>query len=126
SFASELKALLQAPDFSREIDLDALEAYLDLAMVPAPLTIFAGARKLPAGHVLTWTEREGVRIERYARPAPPPAAELRTESEDELAEELRECLRDSVRAHLIADVPVGVMLSGGIDSSALTAFAALE
>ena len=58
--------------------------------------------------------------------APPPARELRTESEDELAEELRACLRDSVRAHLIADVPVGVMLSGGIDSSALTAFAALE
>jgi len=126
SFASELKALLQAPDFSREIDLDALEAYLDHAMVPAPLTIFAGTRKLPAGHVLTWTEREGVRVERYVRPAPPPVSELRTESEDELAEELRECLRDSVRAHLIADVPVGVMLSGGIDSSALTAFAALE
>jgi asparagine synthase (glutamine-hydrolysing) len=126
SFASELKALLQQPGFSREIDLDALGAFLDHAMVPAPLTIFAGTHKLPAGHVLTWTEREGVRVERYARPAPPPARELRTESDDELAEELRACLRDSIRAHLIADVPVGVMLSGGIDSSALTAFAAME
>ncbi len=126
SFASELKALLQQPGFSREIDLDALEAFLDHAMVPAPLTIFAGTRKLPAGHVLTWTERQGVQVERYARPAPPPERELRTESEDELAEELRACLRDSVRAHLIADVPVGVMLSGGVDSSALTAFAAQE
>ncbi len=126
SFASELKALLRQPGFSREVDLDALEAFLDHAMVPAPLTIFAGTRKLPAGHVLTWTEREGVQVERYARPGPPPARELRTESEDELAEELRACLRDSVRAHLIADVPVGVMLSGGVDSSALTAFAAQE
>jgi len=126
SFASELKALLQQPDFSREIDLDALEAFLDHAMVPAPLTIFAGTRKLPAGHVLTWTERDGVQVERYARPAPPPEREMLNGSEDELAERIRETLRDSVRAHLIADVPVGVMLSGGIDSSALTAFAATE
>ncbi len=126
SFASELKALLRQPDFSREIDLDALGAFLDHAMVPAPLTIFVGTRKLPAGHVLTWTEHEGVQVERYARPAPPPEREMRDGSEEELAEELRAALRDSVRAHLIADVPVGVMLSGGIDSSALTAFAALE
>jgi len=126
SFASELKALLEQPGFSREIDLDALEAFLDYGMVPAPLTIFREARKLAAGHVLTWTESDGPQIERYARPAPPLERELRGEGEDELAEEIRERLRDSVRAHLIADVPVGVMLSGGIDSSALTAFAALE
>jgi asparagine synthase (glutamine-hydrolysing) len=126
SFASELKALLQQPGFSREVDLDALEAFLDHAMVPAPLTIYVGTRKLPAGHVLTWTERDGVQIERYSRPAPPPERELLDGSEDLLAERLRETLRDSVRAHLIADVPVGVMLSGGIDSSALTAFAAME
>jgi asparagine synthase (glutamine-hydrolysing) len=126
SFASELKALLEQPGFSREIDLDALEAFLDYGVVPAPLTIFREARKLPAGHVLTWSESDGPQIERYARPAPPLERELRSEGEDELAEEIRERLRDSVRAHLIADVPVGVMLSGGIDSSALTAFAALE
>jgi asparagine synthase (glutamine-hydrolysing) len=126
SFASELKALLEQPTFSREIDLDALEAFLDYGMVPAPLAIFRDARKLPAGHVLTWTESDGLQIERYARPAPRLERELRSEGEDELAEEIRERLRDSVRAHLIADVPVGVMLSGGIDSSALTAFAALE
>jgi asparagine synthase (glutamine-hydrolysing) len=126
SFASELKALLQQPGFSREIDLDALEAFLDHAMVPAPLTIFKGTSKLRAGHLLTWTEREGVQVERYARTAPPPERDLRAGSEEELAEAVREALRDSVRAHLIADVPVGVMLSGGVDSSALTAFAALE
>jgi asparagine synthase (glutamine-hydrolysing) len=127
SFASELKALLEQPGFSREIDLDALEAYLDYACVPAPLTIFREARKLPAGHLLTWREGDSEPVvERYARPAPVPTGELRGESEAELAEEVRRRLRDSVRAHLIADVPVGVMLSGGIDSSALTAFAALE
>jgi asparagine synthase (glutamine-hydrolysing) len=129
SFASELKALLCQPDFSREIDLDALEAFLDYATVPAPLTIFREARKLPAGHVLVWSERDaanGPTLERYARPAPVPAHEVRAQAEAELAEELRERLRDSVRAHLVADVPVGVMLSGGVDSSALTAFAALE
>jgi asparagine synthase (glutamine-hydrolysing) len=129
SFASELKALLCQPDFSHEIDLDALEAFLDYAAVPAPLTIFREARKLPAGHILVWSERDaatGPRLERYARPAPVPAHEVRAESEAELAEELRDRLRDSVRAHLVADVPVGVMLSGGVDSSALTAFAALE
>jgi asparagine synthase (glutamine-hydrolysing) len=129
SFASELKALLCQPDCSREVDLDALEAFLDYGVVPAPLTIFREARKLPAGHLLVWSEQDagdGLTLERYARPAPVPMDAVRAESETELAEELRQRLRDSVRAHLVADVPVGVMLSGGVDSSALTAFAALE
>ena len=65
-------------------------------------------------------------IERYARPSPVRADEVRTDSEDVLAEELRERLRDSVRAHLVSDVPVGVLLSGGVDSAALTAMAAQE
>ena len=66
------------------------------------------------------------RLRRYARPRPAPAGRERAENERELAEELRERLRDSVRAHLVADVPVGVLLSGGIDSSALAALAARE
>jgi asparagine synthase (glutamine-hydrolysing) len=127
-FASELKALLRQPGFSREIDLDALEAFLAFSFVPAPLTIFRNARKLPPGSTLVWSAGNGAEpeITRYARPAPRSADDLRSEGDAELAEELRERLRDSVRAHLIADVPVGVLLSGGIDSAVLTALAALE
>jgi asparagine synthase (glutamine-hydrolysing) len=127
SFASELKALLRQPGFSREIDLDALAAFLDAGCVPAPLTIFREARKLPQGHVLTWSDGAAdVTVERYARPAPVAATEVRRDPEEALAAELLERLRDSVRAHLLSDVPVGVLLSGGIDSSALTALAAQE
>src|SRR3954447_16424413 len=125
SFASELKALLRQPGFSREIDPEALEAFLAFNSIPAPLTIFTEARKLPPGHILV-AERGQVRLERYARPAPVPAGEVRAESDEVLAEELRERLRDSVRAHLVSDVPVGVLLSGGVDSAALTAMAAGE
>jgi asparagine synthase (glutamine-hydrolysing) len=129
SFASELKAILRQPGVSREIDPEGLEAYLAFSCIPAPLTIFREIRKLPAGNVLVWREDGGnssVSVERFAQPRAAAESDERPESEQELAEELRARLRDSVRAHLIADVPVGVLLSGGIDSSALTAFAALE
>jgi asparagine synthase (glutamine-hydrolysing) len=119
-FASELRSLPRGG-----IDLDALEAFLAFNSIPAPLTIFREARKLPPGHVLVW-EDGNLSLERYARPAPVRAAELRDDDEAELIEELRSRLRDSVRAHLLADVPVGVLLSGGIDSSALAALAAQE
>jgi asparagine synthase (glutamine-hydrolysing) len=125
SFASELKALLRQPDFSREIDPDAVDAFLAFSFVPAPYSIFREVRKLPPGSVLVWDADGGseVQIERYARPRPAQASEMRKGSEAELAEELRERLRDSVRAHLIADVPVGVLLSGGVDSCTLAALA---
>jgi asparagine synthase (glutamine-hydrolysing) len=129
SFASELKALLRQPGFSREVDLEAVEAFLAFNSIPAPLTIFRQARKLPPGHLLVWDASAGeasVSIERYARPTPVPSGQTRRESEAELAEELRARLRDSVRAHLVADVPVGVLLSGGIDSAMLAALAASE
>jgi asparagine synthase (glutamine-hydrolysing) len=119
-FASELRSLPRG-----EIDLDALEAFLAFNSIPAPLTIFREARKLPPGHMLVWEDGQ-TRLERYARPAPAPRSELREDDEAELLEELRGRLRDSVRAHLLSDVPVGVLLSGGIDSSALTALAAQE
>jgi asparagine synthase (glutamine-hydrolysing) len=116
-FASELRALPRG-----EVDADALEAFLAFNSVPAPFSIFAGTNKLPAGHLLVWQDGE-TRVERYAQPVP---AEVRDEDSAELAEELRARLRDSVRAHLIADVPVGVLLSGGVDSSLLAALAAQE
>jgi asparagine synthase (glutamine-hydrolysing) len=119
-FASELRALPRG-----EVDLDALEAFLAFNSIPAPLTIFREARKLPPGHVLVWEGGEP-RLERFARPAPVALDDLRDDDEAELIEELRARLRDSVRAHLVSDVPVGVLLSGGIDSSALTALAAEE
>ena len=120
AFASELRALPRG-----EIDFDALEAFLAFNSVPGPYSIFRDVKKLPPGHLLVWEDGQP-RVERYARPAPVRATEVRREGEDELAEELRARLRDSVRAHLIADVPVGVLLSGGVDSSALAALAAQE
>ncbi len=126
SFASELKALLRQPGFSREIDTAAVEAFLTFSFVPAPLSIFREARKLPPGSFLVWEHGREAAIESFARPRPVPTSQTRGESEEELAEELRSRLRDSVRAHLIADVPVGVLLSGGIDSSMLAALAAEE
>jgi asparagine synthase (glutamine-hydrolysing) len=122
SFASELKAMLEQPGFSREIDPQAVSAYLAFNSIPAPLTIFKEARKLLPGHLLVWEGGE-VALRRYARPGPSPTDEVRSGSADELATELREVLDDSVRAHLVADVPVGVLLSGGVDSGGLAALA---
>src|SRR5438046_1476265 len=120
AFASELRALPRG-----EIDLDALEAFLAFNSIPAPLTIFRECRKLPAGHVLVWEGGE-VRLTRFARPAPAPSDQVRRDDKAELVEELRARLRDSVRAHLVSDVPVGVLLSGGVDSATLAAIAAEE
>jgi asparagine synthase (glutamine-hydrolysing) len=120
SFASELRALPRG-----EIDLDALECLLAFNSIPAPYSIFRDIRKLPQGHLLVWTDGRET-LERYARPAPVPASEVRAEEEAELVEELRARLRDSVRAHLVSDVPVGVLLSGGVDSCTLAALAAEE
>jgi asparagine synthase (glutamine-hydrolysing) len=120
AFASELRALPRG-----EIDLDALEAFLAFNSIPAPLTIFREVRKLPPGHLLLWEDGR-IELERFARPTPVPVDELRADEEAELVEELRARLRDSVRAHLVSDVPVGVLLSGGVDSAVLAALAAEE
>ena len=117
AFASELDALPNG-----ELDLDALEAFLATNVVPSPLSIFREIRKLPPGHVLTW-EDGSVSLSRFARPGPLP---VRADDEAELVEECRARLRDSVRAHLVSDVPVGVLLSGGVDSGTLAALASEE
>ncbi len=125
TFASELKALLRDPSFPRELDREALHSFLAFNSIPAPMSIFAAARKLPPGHMLECSA-DGVRTWRYARPAPAVEDAVRRQPTGALADELRERLRDSVQAHLLADVPVGVLLSGGVDSSVLTALAARE
>jgi asparagine synthase (glutamine-hydrolysing) len=118
-FASELRALPRG-----QIDPDALEAFLAFNSIPAPYSIFREIRKLPAGHVLVWQQQDGsLELTRFARPGPLP---VRHGDEAELVEELRARLRDSVKAHLLADVPVGVLLSGGVDSAVLAALAAQE
>ncbi len=121
AFASEVRSLPRG-----DIDMQALESFLTFNSIPAPLSIFADIRKLPAGHVLVWEENGSLSITRYARPGPVPSAEVRDDDEAELVEELRARMRDSVRAHLLADVPVGVLLSGGVDSALLAALAAQE
>src|SRR4051794_10381825 len=121
AFASELRALPRG-----EIDHDAVAAFLAFNAIPAPLTIFRDTRKLEPGHILVWYDDGHVRVERFARPAPVDAADVRTNDDAELVEELRARMRDSVRAHLVSDVPVGVLLSGGVDSALLAALAAEE
>ena len=118
SFASELRALLQDPGVERRIDPAAIDAYLAFGYVPAPLSAYAGVRKLPPAHLLVF-ERGALRRERYWRldyAAKRPVGDL-----GELHEEIRARLRASVARRLVADVPVGAFLSGGIDSSAVVA-----
>ena len=126
SFASELKALRGLPGFGDELDRDAVEAYFAFNSIPSPLTIFRDARKLEPGTLLSWRPGQPPQLRRWCRPAPVQAGAVRTEDERELAAELAERLRDSVRAHLVSDVPVGVWLSGGVDSGLLAALAAQE
>lgn len=119
-FCSEIKGLMQVPEISREIDPIALANYLDLQYVPAPRTLFKHIRKLEPGHFLSW-KKGNVSITRYwdATPRPPLSAGI-----DELSARLYSTLEDSVRRQLVSDVPVGLFLSGGLDSSAILACAA--
>jgi asparagine synthase (glutamine-hydrolysing) len=126
AFGSELKALRALPGFRGEIDPDAVEAYFTFNSIPSPLTIFRDVRKLEPGTLLSWRPGRIPELRRWSRPAPVQAHEVRHEDERELAAELAGRLRDSVRAHLVSDVPVGVWLSGGVDSGLLAALAAQE
>jgi asparagine synthase (glutamine-hydrolysing) len=114
AFASELKALLVLDD--PKIDASAVQDYLFHGYVPAPKSIYQGIAKLPAGHTLTWQDGR-VHIERYWEPS----IAIKARSADETLAELDALLREVIPAHTLADVPVGVFLSGGIDS-ALTAW----
>ena len=119
-FGSELKSLLEHPDVQREIDLEALDAYLTLGYVPDPLSIFRGIRKLPPGSYLIFKNRQ-VQVSSYWD------FELAPEeghTEEYYLDGLRSLLDESVRLRLISDVPLGAFLSGGIDSSTIVALMA--
>src|SRR5688572_12804258 len=119
-FASEPKVLLSHPSVHSSLNLEALRQYLSFDYVPAPLSIYEGINKLPAAHILT-VEHGEVSTRCYwslsyktKQPIP---------SEAEAADGLQKLLADAVRMRLVSDVPLGVLLSGGIDSSAVTALA---
>ncbi len=119
-FGSELKAILIHPEVERRLSLAGLDCYLALNYVPCPWTLVEGIEKLPPGHWLEW--RDGrLRSEGYwTLPFVPP----RAQTLDSAKEELDHLLRESLREHLVSDVPLGVWLSGGIDSSTILHYAA--
>lgn len=119
-FGSELKTLLEHPDIKRELDAEALDAYITLGYVPDPLSIFRNVYKLPPGHYLTFSEGK-VSVNQYWDFDLQPAE---SRSENDYLEELRALLDESVRLRLISDVPLGAFLSGGIDSSTVVAMMA--
>jgi asparagine synthase (glutamine-hydrolysing) len=125
-FASEMRALwrLGGDAIDTTIDRDALAGYLGLLYVPSPRSIHTGVKKLPPSHALGFDEARGLRVVRYDDvPVPGSAREVRTES---LVLDTRRALEDAVRLQLRSDVPVGALLSGGIDSSLVVAMMARE
>lgn len=116
-FASELKSLLEAPDVPREVDPNAVDAYLTYQYVPHPRTIFRGIHKLPPGHYAVWQDG---RLD--VRPYWTPDFHVETKTtESEAVERLRELLPSAVTLRMQSDVPLGAFLSGGIDSSLVVA-----
>lgn len=115
-FASEIKSLLQAPEIVPEIDSEALPAFFLYGYVPTPGTLYRGIFKLPPGHLLLLNGSGDIRIREYwdvsvhSAPASAP-------SPGQAASRVRELVTDAVRRRLVADVPLGAFLSGGIDSS---------
>jgi asparagine synthase (glutamine-hydrolysing) len=118
-FGSELRTLLADPTVSTAIDVEAIDQYLTYQFILAPHTILQAVKRLPAGHCLV-AERGKVRIDRYWQP---PLERDLLSSPDEALEQLDELLVEAVRLRMEADVPVGTLLSGGIDSSLVTALA---
>lgn len=112
---SEIKALLAHGGLSREMDLEALDQFLTYEYIIAPRTIFSAVRKLPAAHYLLYREGE-LSIHRYWDAA---AVQVREWEEAEAVEALRATFGTAVRRQMMADVPLGVFLSGGVDSSAV-------
>ena len=117
-FASEIKAILQDRSVTREVNDQAIYDYLGFEFVPAPQTMFRYINKLPSGHYLTLTAGR-VEVSRYWDLAM--AVVPTTLSYQEAVERQKELLAEAVKSHLVSDVPLGVFLSGGLDSSSIVA-----
>jgi asparagine synthase (glutamine-hydrolysing) len=117
AFGSELKAILQAPEVERSVDLAALNNFLTFEYIPSPRSIFKKVRKLEPGHYLIWSEGD---------PVDKPYWQLSVQPrrQQDAPERLRELMRDAVRLRLVSDVPLGAFLSGGVDSSIAVALMA--
>jgi len=114
-FASEIKAIMKHPSVTAEVDEEALYHYLTFVTTPAPQTLFRGIQKLPAGHMLIVNRDGEAQLKQYWDALPSPAPQL---SEAEHQKNILKLLRESIRKRMMADVPFGVFLSGGVDSSA--------
>jgi asparagine synthase (glutamine-hydrolysing) len=123
-FASELDALLAGMDRGPDLDPAAVDAFFVYAYVPGPASIVRGVRQLPPGHFLRWGRRSRrLQVEPYWAPVTSPAPSSH-ETFEELVAETGRLLECSVRSRLISDVPLGVFLSGGLDSTLIAALAA--
>src|SRR5207302_10005868 len=121
-FASELKSLVQDPQVARDLNLGAVQSYLTYGYVPGDSCILAGISKLPPGHTLTWRDGQ-INTTRYwdvSFAADP------IQDDSAYIEQLVPALREAIALHMRSDVPVGILLSGGVDSSTIVALASQE
>lgn len=117
-FASEVKAILQDSRVKRELDCESFHYFANLRYVPREKTMFKGIHRLLPGHFLV-ADKNGVRIKGFHIPT----FKLTTASEDKIIKTLRKALKQAVKRHMVSDVPIGICLSGGLDSSTLVALA---
>src|SRR5260370_15193301 len=116
-FASEIKGLLQDSSIKRRVSAEALHDYFTFGCIPSPNTVFQDIRQVPAAHILVW-ERGAVRLQEYWDVTFDPTGPHRP---GEALEEFNELFDEAVRMRMVADVPLGAFLSGGVDSSAVVA-----
>jgi len=121
-FGSELKAIFVHPEIDRRLSLEGLDCYLSMNYVPCPWTLVEGIEKVPPGQWLEWRNGQVSRNTYWTLPTPVP----RDRTLEDAKDELDGLLRQSIREHLISDVPLGMWLSGGIDSSTILHYAATE
>src|SRR5438445_3099699 len=121
-FASELKAILQDPRVPRSLNMNAVQSYLGYGYVPGDRCILNGIAKLPPGHTLTWSDGQARTVQYWDVSFEAGS----TGSDADCAEHLLRALQEAVALHMRSDVPVGVLLSGGVDSSAVVALASSQ